>query len=347
LKVARLFFLLSGEHESLPVSEFGAILEAEGYGYRVLERLDQVVVVEADPGCVGVLKSRAAFTRLCGLELFECEAETSDIVRTVRSVDFDGVLGEGESFVVRVRHVMGCSPDIDGMKLEGTLGQLILERVPKAKVDLRKPDKMFVGVLADNRFVFGVKLEEIVPKPFVERGPRKKPFFHPSAMQAKLARCMVNLAEPKVGDLVFDPFCGTGGMLIEASLVGCRVLGLDVKRWMARGALRNLKHFGVQSEAVIVGDARCLPVVRVDCVVTDPPYGISSTTLKRSTGQIVEELLSVVHDLLGKGKRVCIAAPKTVKIGHLGDELGYRLLESHLVYVHRSLTREIVVFEKV
>jgi tRNA (guanine10-N2)-dimethyltransferase len=345
--VAKLFFTLSGEHKNLPFSELRAILDTEGFKYEVLEILDQVVRLEADLHCIDALRRRAAFTRLCGLELFNCEAETSSIVRTICSTSLDVVLKENDSFAVRVKHVKEYSSRIGGMALEGKLGKLVLQSVTKAKVNLKKPDRTFVGVLTNEKFVFGVKLDEIVPKPFVERRPRKKPFFHPSAMQAKLARCMVNLARPKTGELVFDPFCGTGTMLIEAALIGCRAVGLDIQRRMARGTLKNLAHFKVKPEGVIVADARNLPITEVDCVVTDPPYGISSTTLKRTTKQIVEELLTSVQDLLDRRQRICIAAPKTLKIGRIGAGLGYKHIESHLVYVHRSLTREIAVFEKV
>jgi tRNA (guanine10-N2)-dimethyltransferase len=233
------------------------------------------------------------------------------------------------------------------MVLERKLGELVLSNVSKARVDLKKPSRVFLGVLTSGSFVFGVKLAEVEPKPFVERRPRRRPFFHPSAMQAKLARCMVNLAKPKAGDLVLDPFCGTGTTLIEASLIGCRTLGLDIQRRMARGTCRNLAHFNVGPEGVVVGDVRNLPITKVDCVVTDPPYGISSSTLKRTTSQIVEELLTSVYDCLGKDERVCFAAPKSLKISVVGEVLGYKHLESHFVYVHRSLTREVVVLEKV
>jgi tRNA G10 N-methylase Trm11 len=83
--LARLFFLLSGEHEHLPLSEMKAILEAEGFAYRVLEKLDQVARIEAEPECVNVIKGRAALTRLCGLELLTCRAKTADIVKAMRS----------------------------------------------------------------------------------------------------------------------------------------------------------------------------------------------------------------------------------------------------------------------
>jgi tRNA (guanine10-N2)-dimethyltransferase len=344
--LATIFFLVSGEHEDLPVSELEAILKAEKYPFRVLEKLDQIARLRVGKASVEVVRNRAALTRACALELFVCEAQLSSIARALRSSNVHLMLKEGEGFVVRVRHVKEYSSEINGMDLERRLGELLLEIVPGAKVDLKRPSKAFLGVLTSGKFVFGVKLAEIPAKPFVDRRPRKKPFFHPSAMQAKLARCMVNLAEPKAGDLLLDPFCGTGSMLIEASLIGCRAVGVDVQLRMAKGSLRNMKQLDTNAEGIIVGDVRCLPLRKIDRVVTDPPYGISSTTLKRTTKQLVEELFAKVYELLPNGNRICIASPKSLKIGQLGKAFGFRHLESHLVYVHRSLTREIAVFEK-
>ena len=166
-------------------------------------------------------------------------------------------------------------------------------------------------------------------------------------MPAKLSRCMVNLAKPKAGELVFDPFCGTGSILIEAALIGCTILGLDVQRRMMKGSLKNMEYFNIKPEGLIVSDARNPPITKVDSVVTDPPYGRSATTLKLTTGEIVEGVLGSVQEVLKKGGRICMAAPKTLDIGCIGTTLRYKHLESHFVYVHRSLTREIAVFEKV
>ena len=44
---------------------------------------------------------------------------------------------------------------------------------------------------------------------------------------------------------------------------------------------------------------------------------------------------------------LCIASPKTLRIKALGEALGDRHVESHFDFIHRSLTREIAVFEKV
>jgi tRNA (guanine10-N2)-dimethyltransferase len=116
---------------------------------------------------------------------------------------------------------------------------------------------------------------------------------------------------------------------------------------MARGSLKNLAYFNIKPEGIVVADARNPPIKKTDCVVTDPPYGISATTLKRTTLQIVKEVLTASSEMLSNRRRICLAAPKTLNIGDVGTVLGYKHLESHFVYVHRSLTREIVVFEKV
>jgi len=343
--VAKLFFLVSGEHQTLPVSEVQAILEAEGIKYRILENLTQVLRLEADPNSVEAIKFRSALTRVCCREIFNCEANISEILANISSGSMEEFI-EGDSFAVRVRRVKGVTPELVRVELERKLGEQILKTVKTSRVNLSNPQKTFFGVLTDKRFIFGLKTAEIIPKPFSERRPRRRPFFHPTAMPAKLARVMVNLAQPRMGDLVLDPFCGTGGMLVEAGLIGCRVLGFDAKPHMLRGGLKNLLHYGINLEGVAIADARYPPVAKVDCIVTDPPYGRSASTLGASTIRIVEDFLSAVGDKIPRGRRICMASPKTIRIADAGEKTGFKHLESHFVYVHRSLTREIVVFER-
>jgi len=344
--VTKLFFLLSGEHPTLPFSELKAILETERFRYKITGKLRQLMRVEADIESIKSIVYRAAMTRICNTELLYCDATTEEIFKNVRSAPLEDFLKKDETFVVRVRRIGESAPQLIGEELERKLGAFVLRRVKGAKVRLTNPDKTFFGVLTGNKFVFGLRLAEIFPKPFMERRPRKRPFFHPSAMPPKLARCMVNLAQPKAGELVLDPFCGTASMLIEAGLIGCRVVGFDAQKRMIRGSRRNLTYHGVQPDGLAVADAQHLPIVKVDCIVTDPPYGRSSTTMGRETGQIVKDFLSRVDGHVQKGRRICIASPRSIKIGKLGRELGFKHLESHSVYVHRSLTREIAVLER-
>jgi tRNA (guanine10-N2)-dimethyltransferase len=345
--VAKLFFLLSGEHETLPVSELKAILEAEGKKYSVVGQLRQILRLEANVSCIESIVRRAALTRVCCAEILCAKAETEEILKQCRLASFEKHLKKGESFAVRVRRIGESAPDVDCVGLEREIGAAVWDRVEGVRVSLKRPDVTFFGVLTGGFFVLGRKLAEIIPKAFVLRGPRRRPFFHPSAMPAKLARCMVNLAQPVAGEVVLDPFCGTGAMLIEAGLMGCRVAGFDVQWRMVRGSLRNLKHFGVEADGVLMADVRHPPVRQVDCIVTDPPYGRSAKTLGREVSDIVDDFLHVAADCVARGRRLCIAFPKGVKIRGLAEDSGFKVVESHYVYVHRSLTREVAVLERV
>ncbi len=344
--MAKLFFLLSGEYETLSFSELKAILETEGYDYVVTEKLDQTVRLETDTTSIAQILRRSAYTRVCAQELFASDVKDEAITKAAETANFRDVLRNGETFQVRIRRIKEYSTKNDTMRLERKLGKHILENTTGASVNLKTPNKTFFGILTNHKLIFGLRLAEIQPKPFVERRPRKKPFFHPSAMNAKLARCMVNLAHARSGETLLDPFCGTGTTIIEASMIGCKAIGVDVQRRMAKGTKRNLEQFSLKAEGIILADARKLPFTKIDAVVTDPPYGKSATTLKSTTKSLVENVLSSAKPLLEQGQRICIASPKTLHIAKLGTASGYKHVESHYAYVHRTLTREIAVFQK-
>jgi tRNA (guanine10-N2)-dimethyltransferase len=343
--VDTLFFFLSGENNTLPASEIKAILEAEGFHYEVLNHLDQVLRLRVGQKALPSLTRRLAYTKFVGFELFMCKDELKEILNSISSCS-QPIFNEKTTFAVRVKHVKSWAPHINSESLEKKIGGLILKENSKSTVDLQNPEITLFGILTNGYFIFGIRLAQITAKSFNQRSPKFKPFFHPTAMKAKLARGMVNLSQSKVGDLVFDPFTGTGSILIEAALIGSRILGVDVRRSVARGALRNFRHFDLNSEGIIVADSRHPPLIGVDCIVTDPPYGRSSITLKRKPAQIIEEMLTATYDLLKPQKRICLAAPNTLQVSRIAKAVGYTYLESHFVFVHRSLLREILVLQK-
>jgi len=161
-------------------------------------------------------------------------------------------------------------------------------------------------------------------------------------MVPKLARCMVNLSGALEGRTFLDPFCGVGGIALEASLVGCNVIAMDAKMRMVRGTRRNFAHFNLGSSGLIRADARRMPLTRVDAIATDPPYGTQSSTFKSSTRQILEDFLPRAREILPAGNRAVIASPLGTGSTDVAEKSGFKVLERHLVYVHRSLTREIL-----
>ncbi len=85
-------------------------------------------------------------------------------------------------------------------------------------------------------------------------------------MSPKLARCMVNLTGMIAGDIVLDPFCGTGGILIEAGVMGARVVGADIDERMVEGTIKNLEYCGVKEYEIFQGDARDIELpYKVQC----------------------------------------------------------------------------------
>ena len=284
------------------------------------------------------MQIRSAYTRVCAQELLVANATYKDIAEAAAKVDFKAVIQPGESFVVRINRIKNyADAEINTMTLEIELGAQILNQTQGAKVNLKNPDKTIIGIITDDKLILGLKLTDITSKTFSERRPRKKPFFHPSAMPSKMARCMINLAHAKAESVLLDPFCGTGTSLIEATFIGCRAVGIDAQRRMIKGTKKNLEFFNIAAEGLLMADSRKIPLYKVDAIVTDPPYGRSSSTLKSTTKQLVIEVLAASRELLGVGQRICIASPKTLNISELGKELGFRHVESHFAYVHADL----------
>jgi len=344
--VAKFFFLVSGENPTLPFAEVKAILEAENIAYSILFKLTQILVLESNSRCIKSIAHRSSLTRACGIFITHCKASIEEILGTIKKADLRDHIALGESFAVRIRRIRGSSPEIDGLSLEREIGRVIFESVKGTRVNLERPEKTFLGILSNGKFIFGLKTMEIKAGEFIKRGPSRTVFSHSAAMPPKIARCMVNLARPKAGDLVLDPFCGTGSFLVEASLIGCRIIGSDIKRRMIEGSAQNLSTCGVKPEGLLIADARVppFPSNSIDCIVTDPPYGTSTTTLGMKTSEVFESFLSASRDLLRRGGRICLAAPKTVNISRIAKELGFKHQESHFIYIHRRLTREIAVF---
>ena len=338
------FLYLSGEHSSLPRAEVLAILNSEGCPAFLLEEFPRVLRVGTSPKGRTVLAHRAGYTKQCCRELFICEASTAGIAEAVKDVDFREHLLRGESFRVLVERV-----ECKGLKsekgLEEALGEKIGDSVPGARVDLVNPDKTFFGLNVAASFLFGIAHRRTGLRTYFRR-PSLRPFFHPSAMLPKLARCMVNLARARASDVVLDPFCGTGSLLIEAGLMGCRTVGLDISKRMVQGAGRNLRFFGMRRCELIVADARRLPTRGFNCVASDPPYGRGSSTHGVDARLLVEGFMQEALDILPSREHLCLAFPKGQALPELGEELGYVTIERHEIREHKSLTRQVVVFRK-
>jgi tRNA (guanine10-N2)-dimethyltransferase len=141
---------------------------------------------------------------------------------------------------------------------------------------------------------------------------------------------------------VLDPFCGTGGVLLEAAAIGLRPIGSDRDRRMVVGTRATLRH-DEANRGFVVADAGHLPLRRgtVHGIATDPPYGRAASTAGESIRDLYDRAARAFADLLPSGAYAAIVLPD----GQMTDLLsGFELVESHALRVHRSLVRHFCAF---
>lgn len=340
----RLMFLLSGEHPTLPAAEVMAAMKAEHRAFKVVEQLDQVLVAEtrADPK---VLAGRLAMCRKICKHLCTSGATREEIFEAVASTDLPDLLPHPRTFAVRVKRIKRSVPQVDTVGLASDLAGMVAEEVD-FKVDLEEPDVELLCVLTGEKCAVGLTGAEVDRGQFRRRRPSARAAFHPSTLSPNLARAMVNLARTPRNGAFLDPFCGVGGILLEAGLVGAKVVGVDIDREMIEGARKNLEAGGVRDFQLMVGDARKLPALEVDAIATDPPYGRQATTGGSELEKLYRDSLPSIAAKLKKKGYLCITSPAEQELEGIAKEVGLRTIETHEQRVHRSLTRRIYVFRK-
>jgi len=278
------------------------------------------------------------------------------------------------SVAVRATDVHGSS-GVSTERAERELGQILVDR--GFSVDLEEPDHVLRVAFSAGRLEGGrgdvLEPDDESDEPagehvsvcalgwlaaesvrdFGSRAPTDKPFFQPGSMDPLLARAVANVAGARPEATILDPMCGTGGVLVEAGLVGADVIGTDAQAKMATGARTNLRHIlerdepsptGVERGAWHVGrgDATRLPLSddAVDGVVFDAPYG-------RQSKIDTHRLEDLVAGALDEAHRVAPRAVVVADRSWAGEAraAGWELESVFERRVHRSLTRYVLVLE--
>jgi tRNA (guanine10-N2)-dimethyltransferase len=322
----KLIFELSGENPTLPFAELDCVAT-------ICSRRAQVAVAECpDPGAA----CRLAMTHAVLLYLGECQPETGSFGRLLK----DLAIETDRPFAGRVKKVHSAAKSIapysSALEFERLIGTMI-----EGSVDLSAPETEYRAIISGDRCYFGRLLFTIDRGGFEKRNPGRRAFFHPGVMMPRMARALVNISCAQPGSRLLDPFCGTGGILIEAILLGIETIGIDFNPEMVRVSRLNTKE-----SALLVADATRLPLEdeSVDAVVTDLPYGQSVSIRKEnSLEQLYDDTLSELRSVLKKGRRAVLVTHKDIS-GIAEQHMN--VLQKHEQRVHKSLTRRILVLEK-
>ncbi len=320
----------SGEHATLPPAD--ALGAVKGLGVEPVQTLGGNRVLAFRPKVnPEELAARLALSRYVG------EIRLSGSLEEVREKIHDMNL-EGKSFSLRVADYEGTW---DKGALEADLGQ---ELATTGTVDLRHPERELRLVRLS-----GACLHEVAARvdrrSLEARKVENCPFSKPVSLHPKFARALVNLTGVPRGGVLLDPFCGTGGIVMEAASIGAEAMGSDLSEEMVEGAGKNLRHFHFQGELrhCDVGRIR-QEFGRVDAIATDPPYGRASGSMGEDIGVLLGRAFGAFDEVLRRGGRVAICLPAEELLA-LGKR-HFRLLGWHALRVHRSLVRYFSVFEK-
>ena len=324
-------FELSGEHDTLPRSEALALLEVYSKGFKELCCLDQCLIVEAEDLDARTLGSRLAMTHRIIEVLAICDACPDSLADAAKNL----VIPD-KTYSVRARNVKNAP--LQGDLVEREVGRALFKRGYKA--NLTKPELDLRAIITGNKVVLGIEVARAKRGEFEERRPHLKAFFYPGVLMPRMARALVNISQAKEGDLLLDPFSGTGGILVEACLIGIRCVGVDVQKKLVRGAKVNLDGLNC---TLIAGDARRLPFrdCSVDNAVLDTPYGRSALIMADSKEELLDNGLAELHRILKPGRRTVVVADRLIE-----DQItaaNFTVIEIHTDRVHRSLTRYIFV----
>ena len=134
---------------------------------------------------------------------------------------------------------------------------------------------------------------------------KNRAYLGPTSMDAELSLVMTNLARVRgsgAGCVAFDPFVGTGSILLACGLRGARCVGTDIDLRVLRGdgkptdVVSNFRQYGLPRPELIRSDNSLYhrhyrphgPLY--DAIVTDPPYGIRAGARKSGSRKEVRAI---------------------------------------------------------
>ena len=295
------FYLLAGENLELAEAELQGFLKT-----RNIDNSDR--------------NGRLAYTEQHPDQLRRL-AMTHEVIREIDPEKFR----PNGSYAVRAENL--TENEFNKEEIESDIGERISGLTNE--VDLENPDKVVKVYNTVEGIVIGEVVEDINRGLFKERSNEKRPFSSPISMDPILARVLVNLSEVSAGESVLDPFCGTGGVLIEAGLCGILPKGLDIQEKMVSGTQKNLENYGILNHDIKQGDISEVDDIfdGYDVIITDLPYGKAS----QEENEAVDKFLELIEDF--DGKTVFMYNEDSLEDYEADFE----------VYIHKSLTRYIFV----
>ncbi|MCL2031862.1 MAG: RsmD family RNA methyltransferase [Methanomassiliicoccaceae archaeon] len=323
------FFELSGESKDMPAAEAKRCIEAECPYHSIVGEGPGYLTASFPEECLGGIADRIALTHSIGRYLGSYDPW-----------DVSGLSGADlpqGTFAIRAKRFEGMMKDTDSQKLIKEAGNVLSGN---NDVDLRDPDIIVKMQLCDKVHLY-IEERAIDRNIMEKRKVGERPFFSPISLHPRYARALINLTGAKKGDTVLDPFCGTGGIMIEAADMGMKAVASDFDEDMVLGCMENMGFYGLRLYDHEVIDVKDIPerFSEIDKVVTDPPYGRSTKTGGEDVLRIHEVAMRSIPKVLTREGRAGIILPYETGSSEMELDRSFRQ------HVHGSLSRYYHIFK--
>jgi tRNA (guanine10-N2)-dimethyltransferase len=333
-----IIFELSKEYKHLAIDEIISCLKSFNINYKIIKFNQELLIISTKNNFKKIkeISKRLALTYNIGLLLFTSANSTQELINKSLKIKID----KPGSIAVSYRN---RTTDVDSQKIIRTIASIITKN---RKVDLLNPDVEIRCLITKNKTYVSINKFKIERPQFEKRKVQHRPFFSPISLHPKLSRVIVNLSEIKKNEILLDPFCGTGGILIEAGILGFNIIGNDIDKKLVEGCKKNLDFYNILRYKIYNLDiGKIIEMIdKVDVIVTDFPYGKSTTTKGEKIISLYKRAFSAINKLLKEERKAIIGLSNRNMI-----ELGknYLFLEkTYDIKVHNSLTRYINVYRK-
>lgn len=313
-------FLVSKQNLELSKAEVLNLLEVKNY-----EAKDNLLIITKKIN--HDLARRLAYTRRIYLLLFE--SDYKNLKTKIENYDWKKIYKK--DFCVRKLQL--CDKET---LPENKIADLIWNRIKNPKANLENPTTSIEFILTKNRIYCGLLIYENKEK-FEERRAHLRPELHPTSLSPRLARACINLTGIRKGTVV-DPFCGSGGILIEAGLMHLKPIGYDIDQIMLNRAKINLNHYKIKNCKLIKGDATEISK-KIDYVITDLPYG--RNTFVKDFDDLYLRFLKNLKKILRK--KAVVIFPDFINHKRLIKKAGLKIKAEFDYYLHKSLSKKIIV----
>ena len=323
-------FELSGEHGTMCTAEAIKCMEAETDSFTLVGQGPGYIIGSFGDEFMNPIADRISLTHCMGHYLGSFDVDDLS--------GFNDITIPEGTFAVRGKRFEGMMKDIDSQDIIRKLGGILSKT---NDVDLKEPKNRVRILMSDRLHVF---LEErTIDRNILEtRKVGERPFFSPISLHPRYARALINLTGVKKGGTVLDPFCGTGGIVIEAGFMGMKAIASDFDPEMIAGTEENMDYYGLKmydSEVLDISDIADR-FGEVDAIATDPPYGRSTHTGGEDIESIYRRAMTSFGDTLKAGACAGVVLPHPIVDTRL------KLQSMFVQRVHGSLSRHYHIFRK-